>query len=192
MIRNSNGFAIACCLSVVTTACTSPGPTALSYTVRLVHGEDIGVLLDTAELALREQDYTIATRDDTLGTLIAYPLQTSGASGSIRYKGRLIPAHRLRRVAEIMLRPGSQTTSIFCRIVVQDQITETHRMFSLDRSGRDVPNTTPIERDAATTTEQNTVWRTLQRDKSAERAVLEAILLRTEEQPLQPLPKDSP
>lgn len=49
-------------------------------------------------------------------------------------------------------------------------------MFASDRSGSDTPGDyTAINRDAATTTEQNTVWRTVRRDKSVERNILNAI-----------------
>lgn len=49
-------------------------------------------------------------------------------------------------------------------------------MFRHDHRVSDIPDDTPIDRDAATTTEQNTVWRTIRRDKAAERRILEAIL----------------
>jgi hypothetical protein len=53
-------------------------------------------------------------------------------------------------------------------------------MYAADRSGSDLPGQqTAIDRDAATTAEQNTVWRTLRRDTAAERQILDAILEHT-------------
>jgi hypothetical protein len=71
--------------------------------------------------------------------------------------------------------------NVYCKVVVQEQTTETHRMFAQDSTLSDVPHDTAIDRDAATTTQQNTVWRTVQRDKAAERRILEAVLERAGE-----------
>ena len=49
-------------------------------------------------------------------------------------------------------------------------------MFSSAYARDDVPNDTAIDRDAATTKEQNTVWEPVGRDKSAERIIVQAIL----------------
>jgi hypothetical protein len=49
-------------------------------------------------------------------------------------------------------------------------------MFASDRSGSDTPGDyTAINRDAATTAEQNSVWRTLRRDRAAERNIIAEI-----------------
>jgi len=41
----------------------------------------------------------------------------------------------------------------------------------------DLPTDTPIDREGATTQEQNTVWRTIGRDKSKERSILDIIAM---------------
>ena len=48
-------------------------------------------------------------------------------------------------------------------------------MLAYDRSGSDSPASTPIEREAATTDRQNTVWETIHRDRSSERRILAII-----------------
>jgi len=48
-------------------------------------------------------------------------------------------------------------------------------MFSNDLALNDAPTATAADRDAATTREQNEVWRVLRRDKLAERTVLQDI-----------------
>ncbi len=66
-----------------------------------------------------------------------------------------------------------------CRVLIQEQTTQAHRLFERDHRGYDTPTDTPIEREAATTVRQNTVWRTNRRDRRSERAILEAVTSRT-------------
>ncbi len=79
-------------------------------------------------------------------------------------------------MVEVRVADSGGAARVFCRVLIQEQTTQGHRMFASDRSGSDTPGDyTAINRDAATTTEQNTVWRTLRRDKSAERQILDMI-----------------
>ncbi len=55
------------------------------------------------------------------------------------------------------------------------------------RGGSDEPRNTAIDRDAATSDEQNTYWRTLRGDKAAERELL-ADILEKSGQPSSPNP----
>ena len=82
----------------------------------------------------------------------------------------------MRRIVEVRVADSGGAGKVFCRVLIQEQTTQAYRMFASDRSGSDAPGEyTPINRDAATTAEQNTVWRTVRRDKSAERQILDAI-----------------
>jgi hypothetical protein len=88
----------------------------------------------------------------------------------------------LRRIALIHVVPEAEGgTGVYCQVTIQQQTTEAYRMFQQDRELSDAPGQTAIERDAATTTEQNTVWRNVRRDKAAERRILEAVVRRSEQ-----------
>ncbi len=84
--------------------------------------------------------------------------------------------NRQRRVAQIRMDERQGQVNIYCRVTVQEQVTEATRMFARQYRGVDIPDDTPIDRDAATTNEQNTVWRTRRRDKAAERRILADVL----------------
>ena len=92
---------------------------------------------------------------------------------------RLRPSSRLRRLATVRVGQGAGVVNVYARVALQEQTTEAHRMFQRDHAISDIPGDTPIDREAATTSEQNTVWRTIGRDRAAERRILEAILEET-------------
>jgi len=94
-------------------------------------------------------------------------------------RDRLSLRGEMRRVAQVRVGTSEGGVKVFCRVAVQRQTTEAYRMFDRDRRVSDVPGDTPIERDAATTPEQNTVWETVRRDMTAERLILQNILQRT-------------
>jgi len=82
-----------------------------------------------------------------------------------------------RRVAEVRLVEAEGSVKVYCKVMIQEQAGQAYGLFAEDRAGgSDSPGEyTAINRDAATTKEQSTLWRTTRRDKSAERSILEAI-----------------
>lgn len=86
---------------------------------------------------------------------------------------------RLRRVVHVRVTQSTDVVNVYCQVAIQEQTTEAHRMFRRNHMISDTPGETPIDREAATTDEQNIVWQTIGRDKAAERRILEAILAQT-------------
>ena len=147
----------------------------MDYTVRHVRQGERGAAMDAAEAGLMELGYRIERRDPAEGVLTTQPVEAQAGLDSAR-AASLSSRGKTRRIVEVRVQNEGGVTKVFCRVLIQEQTTQAHRMFASDRSGSDTPGDyTAINRDAATTTEQNTVWRTLRRDKSVERDILAAI-----------------
>ena len=148
----------------------------MDYSVGQGRPGDRTVLLDTAEAALIGLGYRIERRDAVEGILTTQPVEAQAGLDHTRPTS-LSSRGKTRRMVEVRVADSGGATKVFCRVLIQEQTTQAHRMFAADRSGSDTPGDfTAINRDAATTTEQNTVWRTLRRDRSAERQILDAIM----------------
>jgi len=151
----------------------------MDYTVRHVQQRERNAALDDAEAALIDLGYLIERSDPAEGVITTQPVEAQAGLDSTRPVS-LSTRPKARRIVEVRVQYDSGATKVFCKVLIQEQTTQAHRMFASDRSGSDTPGDyTPINRDAATTTEQNTVWRTVRRDKAAERNILNAITERT-------------
>ena len=97
--------------------------------------------------------------------------RTTSSSGTARdlYRGE----SQMRRIAYMSVTPRDAETVARIRIEIERQDTERREVFQPQQSRlSDAPGRTPIERDAATTTEQNTVWTFVRRDYQLERALV--------------------
>lgn len=151
----------------------------MDYTVRHVRQRDRDAALDAAEAALIDLGYRIERRDPTEGVITTHPVETQAGLDSIR-PASLSSRGKTRRIVEVRVQMDGDSTKVYCKVPLQEQTTQAHRMFASDRNSSDTPgDDTAINRDAATTAEQNTVWRTVRRDKSTERLILNAITDRT-------------
>lgn len=158
--------------------CASAGPSAVSHSLRRVSAVDRQSLLDAAEAALLDLGYAIDLRDPAEGLLRTVP-EESADEGERRLGGpRLSRGRLVRRVTEVRVQRGAGEANLFCRVMIQQQATGAYRMHAQATQGSDIPNETAIDREAATTAEQNAVWQTVRRDRAAESAVLAAILER--------------
>lgn len=161
------------CLSVVfPTGCRVAEPGPSGFSVRHFAPQDGGVALDFAETALRAAGFRIDARDRAGGTITAVRKEVSDGASRTRRVGRR-PSRRLS--ARVRVVSSDTGLKVFCRVFLQELATEAHRLAARDFAGRDTPVDTPIDREAATTARQNTVWRTLHRDRAVERLILSRI-----------------
>lgn len=168
-------------------ACADPDPTPVNYGVRQVALSDRSLVLDAAEAALVEHGFAIASRDPAEGVMRSDPIENDPRDRSSRPGSGISSSARTRRTAEVRVAGAADRVNVYCKILVEEQATQAYRMYAPDRSGNDLPGAqTAIDRDAATTVEQNTVWRTLRRDTAAERQILASILERTGREPNAP------
>ncbi len=155
--------------------CASPGPSTTGRAVAQMAGSDRVAVSNAAELALTGLGYRIDRRNVSAGILAAHAASGEGQEQYVRRPLRLSSGNITRRVAEVRVEGVGETVSVYCQVLVQEQTTQAHRLLGHEQRGYDTPTDTAIDRDAATTTQQNTVWRTISRDRDGERRILAAI-----------------
>ncbi len=83
--------------------------------------------------------------------------------------------NRLRRTATLVIQETPTGCVAKCRVQVERLDTADHRVFSSNEQFGDVPNETPIDREAGVTPRQQQVWTTLPRDRDLERRILNVL-----------------
>lgn len=169
----------ACLLSALLAGCSAPGPSATTYGVRRL-ATDAGSAMSAAEAALVDAGYHIERRDDAAGVVTTFPVYSESRGAADGGHRRLVSPSRLRRIGEVRVERDATGVSAYCRIVVQEQVSEAYRWREGDLRSDESPSATPIDRDAGSTRGQNTVWKTIRRDKAQERRVLDALVERTD------------
>jgi hypothetical protein len=156
--------------------CAATGLSPQHYSVRTLPTEVMSELFEQVEMTLVGLGLRIDRREPLGGSITSAPFDATTRIG----EGVLPPAPKPdaqdRRVALVHLRSTNGGYRVYCRVEVQREATQTFRLLSIEQTRTDVPSATPIEREAATTTEQNIVWKTVRRDFAAERAILDALL----------------
>lgn len=154
--------------------CASTSQVTDPYAFRLFSSTDSATALARADAALTNLGYTVRLHDPDRGLIETMPF--SGASRDSE-RPRIGSAGRdaVRTIATVRVTPSGTGSRVACQVVVQQRSTQAHRLFRAHRSRSDLPSETPIELEGATTQDQNTVWRTLRRDRGRERAILAEI-----------------
>ncbi|MFH0979972.1 MAG: hypothetical protein V2A79_00350 [Planctomycetota bacterium] len=154
--------------------CSAPQATALNYSVLRLADASQAAVFDAAAQALGEH-FTIRRSDRVAGMLEAVPMEGVGKGSRGRLGDVVAVPRRERRVAEVRVESEGNLVKVFCKVLVQEYDTQAHQMFNREHALSDLPTDTPADRDAATTTEQNAVWRTQRRDKALEDRILRAV-----------------
>ena len=154
--------------------CAAPGP-ARGYLTREFGEISTDTAYATAQAVLREQFRRVTPNRERM-ELVSQPVEyrTSAESGTSRdlYRG----ASLMRRTAHCSVAERGGGAAVRLRIDVERQDTRRAEVTRSDENRMgDAPGYTPIERDAATTYEQNTVWTFVRRDLRLERELMSAI-----------------
>lgn len=155
--------------------CATQTLTAANFAVRHFENGDRAVFLSAAVAALEETGYEASPGESDSGRLVSVPRFNVAGDRPTGRAPQISSKSLTRRIAEVRVEESGDRVSVFCRVLVQEQTTRAHRMLAFDQSGSDSPAITPIEREAATTERQNTVWQTIRRDRSTERRILAVI-----------------
>ena len=161
-------------LAIGAAGCLEPRATALNYNVLRLSGAPEAAVFDAAARAMGEH-FTIRRHDRAAGILEAVPIESIGAESRGRLRDVMAVPRRERRIAEVRVESVGSVVKIFCKVLVQEHDSQAHQMFGREHALDDLPTDTPAERDAATTTEQNAVWRTKRHDRELESRILRAV-----------------
>jgi hypothetical protein len=153
----------------------APGLEAPRYTTCLIETDDPDRVLQAAEVVLR-REFGRLTVDREQRRIESDPREYTSARDSGTARDLVGARSRMRRVASFaVVRRGS---GMLARLRVDLERQDTaQRAASPPDAYRlsDSPAYTPIERDAATTRRQNTVWTKVRRDQRLERALLDEL-----------------
>jgi hypothetical protein len=94
-----------------------------------------------------------------------------GGEGRLRDAVVKLP-NRVRRTASLEFSSRGGDLQAWCQVKLERLTTADHRVFDHQRRFDDAPTQTPIEREGATTAQQNTVWSSAGRDETLERQIL--------------------
>ncbi|MCH7924732.1 MAG: hypothetical protein IIC51_04285 [Planctomycetes bacterium] len=169
------GLFVMCVTFVELGGCATQTPTAANFAVRHFENGNRAGLLAAAAAAMEETGYQTSPGEPDAGRLVSIPRFNVAGDEPTGRASQISSKSLTRRIAEVRVEESGDRVSVFCRVLVQEQTTRAHRMLAFDQSGSDSPAITPIEREAATTERQNTVWQTIRRDRSTERRILAVI-----------------
>lgn len=160
--------------AIALTGC-APGVDARSFQSRVIRDAAPDDVFHAAQTILRREFGPLEIESDAR-RLASRPVEyrTTSESGSARdlYGGR----STMRRIARFSVAPRGDGAVARLGIDVERLDTARREAFQPDRYRlTDAPSQTPIERDAATSTRQNTIWTFVKRDLRFERALLTEI-----------------
>ena len=178
-IASTIGLPFTGCLLVA--GCAAPSTAPQHYSIRHLERHDSQAVFDAAAATLSDLGYSISERDPAGGVLSGLRSEEPSGKGEGARRATLSAQRPRRTVAQVRIETADETVKVRCRVLIQEQVTDAHRIIAHDINGQDMPGQTPIDRDAGTTPEQNAVWRTIGRDKLAERKILSRILELDEE-----------
>lgn len=155
------------------TGCTSSLETR-RFQSRVIRGAEPEEVLKAAQVLLqREFGPVTVSRETRSIDSQPVPYMTKRASGTARDLYAADSA--MRQTAHCRVLKKGDATVVMMRIDIEREDTERSEMLDVQNpTGRisDAPAYTPIQRDAATTESQNTVWTFVRRDTQRERQLL--------------------
>ena len=168
----TTGLLTLCVVCMTAWAGCTQGVESRAFHARPIASADADQVFRAAQVVLR-REFGPLDVDPQLRRIVSRPTEyrTTSDSGTARdyYGGPSV----MRKIAHLSVAPRGQETVARIRIDIERQDTERREVFQPESSRlSDSPGRTPIERDAATTTQQNTVWTFVRRDYQLERALI--------------------
>lgn len=166
--------------------CAASGPSASTFSLRHLPDTTVGGAFNASESALVSQGYSLDRRDPASGILVTQPVESESRERYGNQARRLGTEGRRRRIVTMHTSEVQGGVNVFCRVMIQEQSTQVYQFLAETNRTSGSEETTAIDRDGATTARQNTVWRNVDRDRPAERAILEAIGTSSAPEPTEP------
>jgi len=161
-------------VAALAAGCQAPAPTPLAFSHVRLAGVDHATAFDALHDAMRER-FELASVDSAAGIIRGVPTESQETNNQGRVGDIVGFSRRVRRVATGQVTTDEGAAEVWCKIVMQQHDTQAARLFDNEMRLNDAPTTTAADRDAATTREQNEVWRTTSRDRQGERDLLRSV-----------------
>ncbi len=160
-------------LLAFSTGC-SEGLATRSFQSRMIPAVEPAELFEQGSLVMR-REFRRVTLDRESLTIVAQPRRYTDARGSGTATGLVGVPSTMRRTATMRVRKRGAAAVAELRIDIEREDTRRRLVFQQESRLTDSPSYTPIQRDAATTEGQNTVWTLVRRDRTLERALLDEL-----------------
>ena len=123
-----------------------------------------------------QQWFRISDKLPADGTLRSFTeeYEQKGGTGRIR-DGAIGYKNRMRRTATLLVLAQPSGCVVKCHVQVERLDTADHRVFRSNEQFEDVPNETPIDREAAVSSRQDQAWTPMPRDRGLERKMLDVL-----------------
>lgn len=121
---------------------------------------------------LANHGFRVKSADVDNYSIETYPNEKTERGNEGRIRDGLKLPNRVRRTASLEFAKRGSDMEAWCQVKIDRLTTSDHRVWAGQREFDDVPTQTPIDREAATTDKQNTVWTSAGRDESMEREIL--------------------
>ncbi len=130
----------------------------------------------TAGKQVMSSMFPVASADRHTGVITSRPKAVDLRSERLVTRLAGMRGSPARRIATLKLGQSSRGIIAFASVEIQRQDSRIHSQLGADAENYDsVPNKTPAELEAASTFEQNELWRTQRRDRTMEQRILSAV-----------------
>jgi len=153
-------------------------PRVEGWSQRRATGVTVDQAAEAARASLRQWFGRVTVSPSGTVLVQGGPAEYTQQGGGDRIRDSVGFNNRLRRTASVQIRPTENGCQIECVVERQRLDTADHRVLQENRGGSDIPNATPIERDAGLSREQQDAWTELPRDREMERTILTSIVNR--------------
>ena len=157
-------------LLLVEAGCTQ-GLASPSFQSRMIPSVEPAELFEQGAVVMR-REFGRVTLDGERLAIIAEPRRYADARDSGTASGLIGVRSTMRRSATMHIRKRGSTTVAELRLDIEREDTRRRLGYQQESRLTDAPSPTPIQRDAATTERQNTVWTLVRRDRRLERDLL--------------------
>jgi hypothetical protein len=129
--------------------------------------------MELARRVLAKEGFRLKSVDKDQLRIETQPSEQTVRGGEGRLRDTVVKVpNRVRRTATLEFSDRGDELRAFCQVKIERLETGDFRVFAQQRQFNDVPTETPIDREAATTARQNTVWSSAGRDEAMEREIL--------------------
>ncbi len=150
----------------------APGSEARGWQLQRLPNAPVDAAFDAGVYALR-QHFPAVNPSRGEGRIESGWLEFEQRGGTGRLRDETLNfRNRMRHRAIVMVAPEAAGSVARCRVEVERLDTSDHLVFAHQGRFEDLPNQTPIEREASTTSAQNQVWTPVNRDGQLELTLL--------------------
>ncbi len=157
------------------TSATEPAGRSGGATPLTLPNTSTDVAFDAGLAAMRHY-FNQVDSNPAIGKIESGQVEYAQTGGTGRFRDNAFKfRNRMRHKATLWITRSDSGTLARCQVRVQRLDTADHRVFRDQQRFNDLPNTTPIDREAGVSSVQNQAWTEMPRDRKREREILQVL-----------------